>query len=246
MRRRDFIARGSLAVSRLAAGGLLVVGGAPAAKVLDDGAGFHALELPLFPLPSVAFPDELVLLHIYEARYRDLIEDCARTETPFGITTTFDGQMSGFGTEMKLERILGESDSGELDIAVRGQGAFRLQTFWPRLHHKSYPGGVIEPLPNDSQTEPEVQTTVVRLYNRLHQLLGTGQSLTGPPPANLSFALGHDVTLSVVGELALLAMTHEAERQRYLVRHLERALGRLETLDSARAPGPGRMDSGVR
>ena len=39
------------------------------------------VELPLFPLQSVLFPDGLLELKVFEARYLDLIATCLRTGT---------------------------------------------------------------------------------------------------------------------------------------------------------------------
>ena len=48
---------------------------------LGDG----AVELPLFPLRSVLFPDGLLELKIFEARYLDLMSRCMREQRPFGV-----------------------------------------------------------------------------------------------------------------------------------------------------------------
>src|SRR5207247_4315822 len=44
-----------------------------------------AIELPLFPLDVVLFPGENLPLHIFEPRYRLMINECYREEKPFGI-----------------------------------------------------------------------------------------------------------------------------------------------------------------
>jgi len=43
-------------------------------------------ELPLFPLQTVLFPDGLLELKVFEARYLDLIAACLREE--YGVTTS--------------------------------------------------------------------------------------------------------------------------------------------------------------
>ena len=42
-------------------------------------------DFPLFPLGIVALPHELVPLHIFEERYRTMIEECLESESEFGI-----------------------------------------------------------------------------------------------------------------------------------------------------------------
>ncbi|HYT05286.1 MAG TPA: LON peptidase substrate-binding domain-containing protein [Gemmatimonadales bacterium] len=43
-------------------------------------------ELPIFPLPIVLFPGAPQPLHIFEPRYRQLLEDCKARDRRFGIT----------------------------------------------------------------------------------------------------------------------------------------------------------------
>ena len=42
-------------------------------------------KIPLFPLGTVLFPDGVIALKIFEARYLDMIKQCLREKTEFGI-----------------------------------------------------------------------------------------------------------------------------------------------------------------
>ena len=42
-------------------------------------------ELPIFELPTVLLPGEMMPLHIFEDRYKRMIGDCLDTEEPFGV-----------------------------------------------------------------------------------------------------------------------------------------------------------------
>ena len=48
--------------------------------------------LPLFPLPLVLFPGTTQALHIFEPRYRQLLEDCQSGDGRFGISPVVDDQ----------------------------------------------------------------------------------------------------------------------------------------------------------
>ena len=43
------------------------------------------MEIPLFPLPLVLFPQVVVPLHIFEERYRLMINRCIEDSATFGI-----------------------------------------------------------------------------------------------------------------------------------------------------------------
>ena len=61
----------------------------------DEGGSSHAEtihdELPLFPLHAVLFPDGLLELKIFEARYLDLMSRCMREQRPFGVVALRSG-----------------------------------------------------------------------------------------------------------------------------------------------------------
>jgi len=61
--------------------------------------GEPAAELALFPLRSVLFPDGLLGLKVFEARYLDLVAACLREQRPFGVVALRRGQEAGAQAE---------------------------------------------------------------------------------------------------------------------------------------------------
>jgi Lon protease-like protein len=51
--------------------------------------------LPLFPLRTVLFPETVMGLKVFEARYLDLVSDCMRTQQPFGVICLSQGAEAG-------------------------------------------------------------------------------------------------------------------------------------------------------
>ena len=93
-------------------------------------------EIPLFPLGSVLFPGGRLPLQIFERRYLDLVRDCLKTDTGFGIAWIVRGQevaepgvgLPNLGKLGTYARIV-DWDSlpnGLLGITVEGQETFRL------------------------------------------------------------------------------------------------------------------------
>ena len=56
-----------------------------------DAAGSAWPDLPLFPLQTVLFPDGLLHLKVFEARYLDLISHCLRSGAPFAVASIRQG-----------------------------------------------------------------------------------------------------------------------------------------------------------
>src|SRR3569833_1363954 len=54
-----------------------------------------ANDIPLFPLNTVLFPGGPLSLRIFEQRYLDMIRDCARTGSGFGVCMILHGREAG-------------------------------------------------------------------------------------------------------------------------------------------------------
>ncbi|MDQ6795875.1 MAG: LON peptidase substrate-binding domain-containing protein, partial [Chloroflexota bacterium] len=89
------------------------------------------MELPLFPLHTVLCPGIALPLHIFEPRYRLLIERCVERSAPFGIVLIREGRevgsdevaIAGVGTMAEIREATKLPD-GRYDILVVGSGRF--------------------------------------------------------------------------------------------------------------------------
>ena len=85
------------------------------------------IELPLFELPVVLLPGELMPLHIFEERYKRMIGHCLETEEPFGIVLRDDdGSARRIGCTARVTEVLERFDDGRMDIVVTGEEPFRV------------------------------------------------------------------------------------------------------------------------
>ena len=60
--------------------------------------------LPLFPLNLVVFPEEELNLHIFEPRYKELVNDCMSKEVNFGIPSYVNKKLE-LVTEMEIKSV---------------------------------------------------------------------------------------------------------------------------------------------
>lgn len=95
--------------------------------------------LPLFPLGTVLVPGEVLPLHVFEPRYRELVDDLlaanAETDTPaFGVVAIRQGlevgrdrlhALYGIGCVAELLRVTQHAD-GSSDVVSVGRQRFRL------------------------------------------------------------------------------------------------------------------------
>ena len=90
------------------------------------------IEMPLFPLASVLFPGGQLQLRIFEPRYLDLVRECTRHGTGFGVCLILQGQEVGepavpaaIGTIARISDFH-RDDDGLLGIVAEGGARFRV------------------------------------------------------------------------------------------------------------------------
>ena len=92
----------------------------------------EADSLPLFPLHAVLVPGAALDLRIFERRYLDMLRDCGRKGSGFGVCLILDGNEAGapatpaaFGTEALIEDF-DNTPEGLLSLRVRGRRRFHV------------------------------------------------------------------------------------------------------------------------
>jgi len=105
--------------------------------------------IPMFPLNTVVLPGETKLLHIFEDRYKELVIDCMRNGANFGIPYIKNNDLSEYGVEVKITKIVKTYDNGEMDITVQGVVPFRILKYTKVLKPKLYGAASIEEYEGD-------------------------------------------------------------------------------------------------
>lgn len=100
--------------------------------------------IPMFPLTIFPLPGEMVPLHIFEPRYRELLQDAEERDISFGIYFNHTLNTEKLGSLVKLESIIKRYTRGESDIIVKCQDLFSMETLFRTYKEKLYPGGEVE------------------------------------------------------------------------------------------------------
>lgn len=169
--------------------------------------------LPLFPLRVVLLPGGALDLRIFETRYLDMVRDCGRTGTGFGVCLIVDGQEAGvpavpapWGTEARIEDF-GSTPEGLLALRVRGMRRFQV------LATRVRPNGLLEgdvafraPDPDD-ELRPE-HGLIGSLLQQAAEHAGGALAGVHPPrfddAAWVGWRFADAITLSDAQRLALL------------------------------------------
>lgn len=190
-------------------------------------------EFPLFPLTLVALPSEQVRLHIFEERYREMINVCLEREREFGIVWLAEDELKLVGCACEIERVLERMEDGRLNILARATRPFRLVA---RDDGLAYPAGTIE-FVRDSEEEPDdgAAAAARESYAALVEQ-ATDERLEPDTLAQMSaYEMAATVEFGLEAKQRLLELRSENARLRLLRRLLRAALKRLEFVDRAQA-----------
>lgn len=102
-----------------------------------------AKTIPMFPLTILPIPGELVPLHIFEPRYKQLLQDAENADLSFGIYLNHTLNEVKIGALVKLESIIKRYPGGESDIIVKCIDIFFMDTMFRNFKSKMYPGGEV-------------------------------------------------------------------------------------------------------
>ncbi len=174
-------------------------------------------ELPLFELPVVILPGELMPLHIFEERYKRMISHCLETEEPFGIVLRDDdGSARRIGCTARVTEVIERFDDGRLDIVVTGEEPFRVLE---RFDGTDYPAGEVEPDPvsdtddpGDAEAALDARETFADLVRRVS---GSEPEIDGLDESD-AYAIAARVELPVLTKQHLLELRSESERMKLL------------------------------
>jgi uncharacterized protein len=122
----------------------------------------------MFPLSILPLPGEMVPLHIFEPRYKQLLQDAEAEDISFGIFFNHTINDAKVGSLMKLESVLKRYPTGESDIIVKCYDLFTLEKLSRTFKSKLYPGGEAQ-FWNESITEPvgpELETLFAEYLKR--------------------------------------------------------------------------------
>lgn len=191
------------------------------------------MQIPIFPLALVVFPNSKYPLHIFEERYKTLINKCLANISGFGIVSRIGDTISEVGVYVEVADVIKIYESGELDIVVAGKWRFK------RMDLEMHPDGyymsdVNKIVDQDSDGDSNYNLFFV-LKQRVQEMLklvnfnvnqGFWDTLE---KTNLkSFKIAEKSGLSILQQQEFLNFRSENKRLSYLLDHFEKLEQKLE------------------
>jgi Lon protease-like protein len=193
--------------------------------------------LPLFPLQVVLLPGADLPLHIFEDRYKEMIQDVLRERNEFGVILANEKGIVNTGCTATIEKVLREYPDGRMDILTLGRRRFEIQRI---DDEKSYLRGEVEFFDDEDgpSVTAESRNQAIEGYNQLQAL----NADPGLPPyeasdPQLSFRLARPIAdLSL--RQALLVARNEADRIRQLAAFLPAYVTRQKKIQHVKTVAP--------
>ena len=189
--------------------------------------------IPIFPLSIVVYPGEQLNLHIFEPRYRQLINECFAAKKPFGIPAVIDDKINEMGTLVQVKEVSQVYNDGKMDIKTEGLQVFRMLEIINELPDKLYSGAIVNYPDNNEKGNRILMNGIVKGIKELHKLLNIEKKFVKPDEELWSYDVAHHAGMSLQEEYELLELLQELQRQEYLKRHLTKVipvLAEMETL----------------
>ena len=185
--------------------------------------------VPIFPLNAVLFPEGLLPLRVFEARYMDMTRDCLKRDQPFGVCLIREGAEVGAPAVPEdigcLAKILewDMQQQGILNIKTRGGQRFRILE--RRIGTQGLISADLEPIPPEaSAAVPAEFAACARLLEMV--VVDQGKPVFAEPHAFndatwVGYRLAEILPVPLIAKQKLLEMSDALGRLSILQRFLE-------------------------
>ena len=200
-------------------------------------------EFGIFALPTVLVPGELMPLHIFEPRYRELIGECLDTGDQFLLLYSDDEGTREVGCTAEVTELVERFDDGRLNIVVQGVDVVRVVEI---TRGRSFTTAVAVDADEDLSVGDEGDAAL-ELYRQIAAAGG------GDPDEDLT-ALSTPLSYSIMARVdfpaeekqRVLELRSERERMMAIIDLLARGLQALARIEQIRerAAGNGRVPYG--
>ena len=173
---------------------------------------------PLFPLGIVLLPGEVMPLHIFEERYKTMINHCLDSESEFGIIWASDEGLQPVGCSARITQLLQRMEDGKMNILIEGVRRFRVVR---QIKDMDYPAGDVELLEEDTEAADDAGAGVAARQGYADLV----ERVTDTRPSEADLA-----ELDSYGMAATIAFEPQAKQELLELASESARLGRLSSL----------------
>ncbi len=192
--------------------------------------------LALFPLDVVLFPGAPLPLHIFEPRYKEMVNECLEQKRPFGMVRANKNALAEVGCTAVILNVSKKYDDGRMDIVTEGKQRFEIVQL---SQERSFLQGEVLYFEDEpAEIAAADLDTVTQLHEQLLDILGEDVKIDRRQPL-VSFHLAHELPVDLDFKQALLEMKSEAERIETLIEYYRATIPKVEKTLRAREKATG-------
>ncbi len=194
--------------------------------------------IALFPLDVVLFPGAPLPLHIFEPRYKEMVNECIEKKASFGMVRARENAVAEVGCTAVILSVNKEYEDGRLDIVTEGKQRFSIIEL---NHERSFLQAEVTWFDDDEPAAipPSDAATAIQLHEQLLDALGQETEEIEPGSSLISFQLAHELPVDLDFKQAILEMKSEAERLETLIEYYRATIPKLEKTLRAREKASG-------
>lgn len=170
------------------------------------------------------YPGEQVNLHIFEDRYKQLVNECFESSKPFGIPAVVKSRVEELGTLVQVTEISERFEDGRMNIKTQGLKVFRVLEIIKEVPEKLYSGAIVNYPDNSEARNQRMMQQVLAGIRELHRLLQVEKDFKKKEEELASYDIAHHAGLALEEEYELLGLLKEEQRLEYLKRHLTKVI----------------------
>ena len=203
-----------------------------------DNGSMQDVLLPLFPLEVVLLPGNLLPLHIFEDRYKEMIGEAIRDGTEFGIVQAKENGLLNLGCTATVQTVLKQHPDGRMDIVTVGRRRFEILFLDQEKAYLRAGVTFFEDDENQPAPSEQVRLAALALFDILRRQEDDPQRLM-PEKADpqLSFAVAQYIPVLSFRQ-TLLALRSEAERLQLLEQFLPNYIAGLKRTQHVKKVAP--------
>ena len=172
-------------------------------------------------------------LHIFEDRYKQMVNECLESESEFGMVLADEGGTRRVGCTARIVELVERYEDGRMLILVEGSRRFKLNSI---LTGKPYYVGEVEYIGEEPEEDvTELAEECIALLERVVEAATeVGRHRDTAPYRNLSFAIAGRIDFDLETRQQILELTSEKGRLEKVEELLTAAAERLEREQQAR------------
>lgn len=176
--------------------------------------------LPLFPLNVVLLPGALLPLHIFEPRYRQMVNRCVAENSEFGMVLALPDGVVRVGCTATIRDVVKRYPDGRMDILAVGGLPFRVVELFtenPLIE------GDVDYLDDEDMRGAEANPSeLTALYETCHTLIfkDCPKEIAAEPANELAYRVADALPVDLLWKQQILELRSEAERRERLAAYL--------------------------